>query len=73
MQPTIEQVQDQKVVYWRAIGEYGPEGEIGQVWQKAYQWAAARGLFEGQDWTMYGCLWMIPTSPPRTNAATTPA
>jgi AraC family transcriptional regulator len=43
MQPTIEQVQDQKVVYWRAIGEYGPEGEIGQVWQKAYQWAAAPG------------------------------
>jgi hypothetical protein len=30
MQPKIEQARDQKVVYWRAIGEYGPHGEIGQ-------------------------------------------
>jgi AraC family transcriptional regulator len=54
MQPKIEQARDQKVVYWRAIGEYGPHGEIGQIWQNVYQWASARGLFDGKDWALYG-------------------
>jgi hypothetical protein len=44
MQPKIEQARDQKVVYWRAIGEYGPHGEIGQIWQNVYQWASARAF-----------------------------
>jgi AraC family transcriptional regulator len=53
MNPKFEDIPARRYVYWRAIGPYGPGGEVGAVWQKAYAWAGAAGLLEG-DYQLYG-------------------
>jgi AraC family transcriptional regulator len=53
MNPQFEDIDSQRYVYWRAVGPYGPEGEITEAWQKAYAWAGVRGLLDG-DYRMFG-------------------
>jgi AraC family transcriptional regulator len=53
MNPKFEDIPARRYVYWRAVGPYGPGGEVAAVWQKAYAWAGAAGLLEG-DYQLYG-------------------